>query len=212
MTPAKGREVLNSAAAYLALNYGLRAQEAIDILGHAHERLKASRMDQMVAVYRIHQASMFSPCMLGSPCSVCAAHTACHDAANRGEPGRQCPDCRRGRVLCPRATAAEPAFYLSFTRALVFVRHGLATFINHNKALRLTFSKIAQLRDRSLKIDENALIAYADDLLFQESKGRRGKRNTRARSAIQGWRFNQHVVEVPAAVATAAKERVQCFI
>lgn len=212
MTPAKGRQVLNSAAAYLALNYGFRAQEAIDVLSHAHERLKASKMDQMVAVYRMHQASMFSPCMLGSPCSVCAAHSACHDASNRGEPGRQCPDCRRGRVLCLRATAAEPAFHLSFTRALVFVRHGLAMFINDNKALRLTFSKIAQLRDRSLKVDENALIAYADDLLFQESKGQRGKRNMRVRSAIHSWRFNQRVIEVPAATAAAAKERVQCFI
>jgi hypothetical protein len=212
LTPTKGRQVLNSAAAYLAQNYGFRAQEAIDILSHAHERLKASNVDQMVAVYRIHQPSKFSPCMLGTPCSVCAAHTACHDASNRGEPGRQCPDCRRGRVFCPRATAAEPAFYLSFTRALVFVRHGLATFINDNKALRLTFSKITQLRDRSLKIDENVLIAYADDLLFQESKGRRGKRNTRARSAIQGWRFNQRVIELPAAALAASKERVQCFI
>lgn len=212
MTPAKGRQVLNSAAAYLALNYGFRAQQAIDILSQAHERLKASGMDQMVAVYRMHQPSMFSPCMLGSPCSVCAAHAACHIASGRGEPGRQCPDCRRGKAPCQRATPAEPAFHLSFTHALVFVRHGLATFINNNKALRLTFSKIAQLRDRSLKIDENALIAYADDLLFQESKGRRGRRNTRARSAVQGWRFSEPVIEVPAAVMAASKERVQCFI
>jgi hypothetical protein len=211
LTPAKGRQVLNSAAAYLALNYGFRAQQAIDVLSQAHARLKADKMDQMVAVYRMHQQSMFSPCILGSPCSVCAAHAECHSACHRGEPGRQCQDCRRGRVLCPRAAPAEPAFYISFTRALVFVRHGLATFINNNKALRLTFSKIAQLRDRSLKIDENALIAYADDLLFQESRGRRGKRNTRARSAIRGWRFNEPVVEVPAAVMAASKERIQCF-
>lgn len=53
--------------------------------------------------------------------------------------------------------------------ALALVQDGLAIFAHEGKAIQLTFSKLAQLRDRSLKIDEAMLIAYAS-----------GKRQARA--------------------------------
>ena len=45
--------------------------------------------------------------------------------------------------------------------ALTLIRTGLARFVNRSTALCLTFCKISQLRDRSLKIDENFLMRYA---------------------------------------------------
>lgn len=205
LTSTKGRNTLLSAIRYLIDAYDFRASEAVGFLCERLEQIDAEKKTHLVPVYRMHQPSMVSPCMLGSPCSVCAAHADCRT-------GRQCRDCRCGRVLCLRATPAEPAFHLTFTRAMAFVRHGLATFINRNQALRLTFSKIAQLRDHSLKIDESVLIAYADDSLFLSSAGERGKRDRRTRVAIDyGWRFREPVVEIPASVMAASKERVQCF-
>lgn len=208
MTPTQGRKILNSAAKYLAENYDFRAQAAIVILNDAHTRLTAERKasrEQPIPVYRMYQSSMVSPCLIGDPCSVCAAHVECRS-------GRQCQDCRRGKTLCLRATPAEPAFTLTFTKAMIFVRHGLATFINGNKALRLTFSKISQLRDQSLKITEQLLIAYADDSLFRSSEGERGSPNARARNAVTFWgNICGDYAEWTPKQMEASRQRIQCF-
>lgn len=110
---------------------------------------------KQIPVYRMHQPTLDSPCLLGEPCAVCRAHAECRTA-------KQCRDCRRGRTPeCERAQPAIPAFTVKFNQALALVRHGLADFINRQTALRLTFSKISHLRDQSLRIDERFLMAYA---------------------------------------------------
>ncbi len=79
---------------------------------------------------------------------------------------------------------------------------GLADFIHRQSALRLTFSKIAHLRDMSLRIDEEFLMAYA-----------LGDR--RARAIIDdddaGWSVQPPVVQVPADVFQKSEERVLYF-
>lgn len=65
---------------------------------------------------------------------------------------------------------------LGFNDGLALVTDGLAQFINGQSALRLTFSKVANLRDASCKIDLHMLMAYAE--------GQPG-----ARAAVDlGWR------------------------
>src|SRR5512137_1838189 len=108
-----------------------------------------------IPVYRMYQAALHSPCLLGEPCGVCRLHAPCRT-------GKACRDCRRGRTPeCERAQPAALAFTVRFNQALALVRNGLADFINRQTALRLTFSKIAHLRDQSLRIDERFLLAYA---------------------------------------------------
>ncbi len=151
---------------------------------------------KQIPVYRKHQPALHSPCLLGDPCAVCLQHAACRD-------GKPCRDCRRGRALeCERAVPTVPAFTVKFTQALALVRHGLADFINRQTALRLTFSKIAHLRDQSLRIDENFLMAYAQ-----------GDKRARAiiDDEIVGWSVPPAIVGVPSHVLEKSKERVQCF-
>jgi hypothetical protein len=90
-----------------------------------------------------------------------------------------------------------------FNQALALVRNGLADFINRQTALRLTFSKIAHLRDQSLRIDERFLLAYAQG-------------DKRARAVMDdpdaGWSVRVPVVQVVANQALQkSKERVLSF-
>jgi hypothetical protein len=98
-----------------------------------------------VGVYRKHQSGWTSPCQLADPCEVCKAHQA----------------GKKRNTLCPKARPNEPAFRVPVKTAITLVTDGLAEFINRGKGIRLTFSRLAHLRDRSLKIDEAFLIAYA---------------------------------------------------
>ena len=110
---------------------------------------------KQIPVYRKHQPTLKSPCLLGNPCSVCKEHVRCLT----GDP---CRGCRRGKFAnCELSTPTEPAFTVTRSRALVLIRHGLADFIMRQTALRLTFSNFAHLRDYSLRIDEQFLINYA---------------------------------------------------
>ncbi len=74
---------------------------------------------------------------------------------------------RKLRTRCPFAVPTTPAFTVPARTACRLISDGLAIPICDSKASRdvtriqLTFSKIAHLRDRSLKIDEAFLIAYA---------------------------------------------------
>lgn len=187
MTPAKAKHTLTEASKYLASEYGFRANAAITVLKDAYGRVVQAAKGKMIGVYRQHQPTMFSPCMLAplngfTLCPVCSEHAPTSD----GRPCK-CQECRRGKVLCSRAHPAEPAFEVPYKVALTMINHGLAGFINDYKAIRLTFSKIAQLRDQSLKITEQVLIAYADDSLFESSNWERGKRSVRARAAVDLW-------------------------
>jgi hypothetical protein len=82
------------------------------------------------------------------------------------------------------------------------VRNGLADFINRQTALRLTFSKIAHLRDQSLRIDERFLLAYAQG-------------DKRARAVMDdptvGWSVRVPAVQVTHQVQQESKERVLSF-
>lgn len=151
---------------------------------------------KQIPVYRMHQPTLHSPCLLGEPCTVCRLHASCRS-------GRACRDCRRGRTPeCERAQPTAPAFTVRFSQALALVRHGLADFINRQTALRLTFSKIAHLRDQSLRIDERFLLAYAQG-------------DKRARAIIDdptvGWSARPPAAQVARHVARESKERVLCF-
>jgi hypothetical protein len=157
---------------------------------------KAPTSSKQIPVYRKHQPALHSPCLLGEPCAVCRVHAACRS-------GKSCRDCRRGRTPeCERAAPAAPAFTVRFNQALALVRHGLADFINRQTALRLTFSKIAHLRDQSLRVDEKFLMAYV-----------RGDKRARAVIDDQdaGWSARPPIVQVPAKVLQESEERVLCF-
>jgi hypothetical protein len=109
------------------------------------ERIKAGEVTGAVGVYRQHQTRWWSPCLLGDLCEVCKAHQA----------------RKKLNTDCPRATRTEPAFTVPVKAAVALVRDGMARFVDRNSAIQLTFSKIAHLRDRSLKIDQAFLDAYA---------------------------------------------------
>lgn len=151
---------------------------------------------KQIPVYRMHQPALYSPCMLGDPCTVCRAHAECRTA-------KPCRDCRRGRAPeCERAQPAIPAFTVRFNQALALVRNGLADFINRQTALRLTFSRIAHLRDQSLRIDERFLMTYVQG-------------DKRARAIIDdpafGWSMRLPVVAISANAARLSKSRVIYF-
>jgi len=114
----------------------------IESLDKEIEQLQAA---MTVGVYRKHQSGWTSPCQLADPCDVCKAHQA----------------GKKRNTLCPKARPNEPAFRVPVKTAITLVTDGLAEFINRGRAIRLTFSRLAHLRDRSLKIDEAFLIAYA---------------------------------------------------
>ena len=189
MTAAKGRKTLINSAKYLAETYAFREQAAIKILSTAYDELQEeqkSKREGIVRVYRQQQVSMVSPCQ--NPL--------------RPATYEQCEMCAAGKVRkCQRQAPAEPAFTLTIAKALIFVRHGLAKFIDGNAALRLTFSRIAQLRDMSLKINERFLLKLVDG-------------DPRAMAAI-AWGWTGHVQAEyvrwsPAALA-ASRAAIQCF-
>lgn len=130
--------------------------------------------EESIAVYRLYQSTLVSPCTLGDPCRVCALHASCH----AGDP---CKGCRRGKAYeCERAYPANPAFAVKFSTAMRLVNEGLATFIHRNTALQLTFAKLIPLRDVSCKADEELSFEYVLGLY-------------RARVAFDvGWRPRLH--------------------
>jgi|SRR5215831_9504074 len=117
----------------------------ISLIENEIEHAQTGQSHGLVDVYRQNQARWWSPCTLGDPCQVCKAHQA----------------RKKLNTDCPRAKRAEPAFTVPTKVAVALVRDGLARFVDKKKAIQLTFSKIAYLRDRSLKIDEAFLNAYA---------------------------------------------------
>ena len=121
-------------------------------------------MATSVSVYRKYQPQWWSPCELGDPCEICKAH-------RRG---------KKRNTDCPKAIPATPAFTVPVKTAIALVKDGLACFIHRNTAVQLTFSKVTHLRDRSLRIDETFLIAYASGErwarnLFDDPAGYDGK-------------------------------------
>lgn len=107
----------------------------------------------LVPVYRMHQPTLVSPCILGDPCHTCAIHAYC-----LSDP---CKACLQGKsVECERAYPAPPAFVVRIAAALQLVRDGEAVFIHRNNALQLTFAKITYLRDTSCKINGTAIWEY----------------------------------------------------
>lgn len=109
--------------------------------------------DELVPVYRMHQPSFVSPCILGVPCRTCAIHAYC-----LSDP---CKDCLQGKTVeCERAYPAPPAFAVRIISAIALVRDGMAEFIHQNNALRLTFAKITYLRDTSCNINGTAIWEY----------------------------------------------------
>jgi hypothetical protein len=108
----------------------------------------------LVPVYRMHQPTLFSPCILGDPCHTCAIHAYCLS--------HPCKDCLQGKtVACERAYPSPPAFTVRFRSAIALVRDGMAQFIHQNSALQLTFAKITYLRDTSCNINGIAIWEYA---------------------------------------------------
>lgn len=109
--------------------------------------------NELVPVYRMHQPSFVSPCILGNPCHTCAIHAYC-----LSDP---CKDCLQGKTVdCERAYPALPAFAVRIPSAIRLVRDGMAEFIHQNNALRLTFAKITYLRDTSCNINGTAIWEY----------------------------------------------------
>jgi hypothetical protein len=107
----------------------------------------------LVPVYRMHQPTLFSPCILGDPCHTCAIHAYC-----LSDP---CKDCLQGKTVgCERAYPAPPAFTVRVSSAIRLVRDGMAQFIHQNNALQLTFAKITYLRDTSCNINGTAIWEY----------------------------------------------------
>src|SRR5579864_162342 len=107
----------------------------------------------LVPVYRMHQPTLFSSCILGYPCHTCAIHSYC-----RSNP---CKDCLQGiTVDCERAYPAPPAFAVRIVSAIALVRDEMARFIHQNSALQLTFAKVTYLRDTSCNINGTAIWEY----------------------------------------------------
>jgi hypothetical protein len=149
---------------------------------------------KLIAVYRMHQPTLISPCILGDPCRVCALHAPCHS-------GAPCKGCRRGKAYeCERAYPANPAFALKIAAAVQLVRDGLARFIHRNTALQLNFARLTHLRDQSCRVDEH--------LVWQYSIGSR-----RARIVVDlGWGLRPTVTKVTAAEAAKIAQIVRCLI
>jgi hypothetical protein len=107
----------------------------------------------LVPVYRMHQPTLFSPCILGDPCHTCAVHAYC-----LSDP---CKDCLQDKTVdCERAYPAPPAFVVRVPSAITLVRDEMAMFIHRNNALQLTFAKITYLRDTSCNINGTAIWEY----------------------------------------------------
>ena len=109
----------------------------------------------LVPVYRKHQPTFVSPCSLGEPCSICAAHAHCLRE-------RPCKGCRKGKAYeCERASPALPAFFVHHRSAIQLVLDGAAVFIHKGNALQLTIEKLAHLRDLTCRVEDVAMFEYA---------------------------------------------------
>jgi hypothetical protein len=110
---------------------------------------------QFIPVYRLHQPTLVSPCLLGNLCPTCTLHQKCIA-------GSYCYHCRRGKPFaCERQTPAIPAFTVGVAEALRLVHNREATFIHQNTALQLTFARLTHLRDQSCKVDPEVIFQYA---------------------------------------------------
>jgi hypothetical protein len=144
---------------------------------------------KIVPVYRLHQLSWDSPCLLGDPCPTCALHKECHA-------GNRCGDCLRGkRYDCERQTPARPAFWATIRAALHMLEWSLATFIHRNTALRLTDDEIAHLRDESCVIDEEVVLKYIlriyrARIAVDRGWGGRSKASKIPRKLVSRYRFH----------------------
>ena len=130
--------------AALALSYGLQPVSSV--------RIRVSQ--KLISVYRMHQPTLVSPCLLGDPCRVCLLHAPC-------QTGELCSGCRRGKAYeCERAYPSSPAFVLSIASAVQLVKDGFAKFIHRNSALQLNFAQLVYLRDQSCRVDEHVVWQY----------------------------------------------------
>ncbi len=108
----------------------------------------------LIPVYRMHQPTLVSPCIMGEPCRVCAIHVPCYS-------GQPCKGCRKGKAYeCERAYPTPPAFVVKIAAAIQLVRDGVAIFIHRNSALQLNFARLTHLRDVSCKVDGNVVWQY----------------------------------------------------
>lgn len=167
---------------------------------------------KVIPVYRQFQPFLTSPCMLANPCEVCRQHAPAHD----GSPCR-CRNCSRGKTECPLAVPAEPAFLVNMREALALIHNGLARFVNRSTALCLTFSKIAQLRDRSLKIDEDFLMRYASggkrehEIIDGPGDSWMRSAHMAARNTRTDWRLVRKVKREDLDKIGAGEDRIQNF-
>lgn len=112
-------------------------------------------LQKLVPVYRMHQPTLTSPCLLGNPCPTCALHQRC-------QIGFACRACRLGKPYqCEREVPTPPAFTVRIHRALQMVFDGTASFIHRNTALQLNYAEIAHLRDQSCRVDQHVIFDYA---------------------------------------------------
>ncbi len=101
-------------------------------------------LSKQVAVYLQSQTPWSYPCDAGEPCGICVAH-------KHG---------KKRKTPCPFRQPTMPAYWLGERATNVLCRDGLAMPVGRFM-VQLTFSRLAHLRDRSLKIDEAFLSAYA---------------------------------------------------
>jgi hypothetical protein len=167
---------------------------------------------KVIPVYRQFQPFLTSPCMLAAPCEVCRQHAPAPD----GTPCR-CKNCSRGKTECPLAVPAEPAFRVNMRDALALIHNGLARFVNRSTALCLTFSKISQLRDRSLKVDENFLMRYAAggkrerEIIDGQGDSWMRSSHMASRNTRTDWRLIRKVNSSDLDKIGAEPERIQSF-
>lgn len=149
--------------------------------------------EPLIPVYRMHQPSLISPCIMGELCPTCTRHAPC-------QAGHPCKGCRQGKVYeCERAYPTLPAFAVRYAGAVQLVRDGFATFIHHNTALRLTFERPTHLRDISCKIAEYAMWQYAAGYRF-------------AKVAVDlGWGQRIPVIRFVRIDAEELSQTVPCF-
>lgn len=124
------------------------------LIGLQHfERISVSIL--FVPVYRMHQPTVVSPCLLGNLCPVCTLHQLCFS-------GRECQWCKRGQAFdCERASPAEPAFHLRFRTALSLMYDGLAKVVHRDSAIQLLFDHEQYLRDQSCNVAPHIVRMYA---------------------------------------------------
>lgn len=142
---------LRRAMVYLAETYDTKAIEAVSLLSVTLEKVEVERdlqrAGEKVGVYRKDQPLWTSKCQLGDPCEVCQAHER----------------RRKLNTACPFAKATTPAFVIPAKTAIALLKDNMAVPGPSKTSVILTFGKIAQLRDRSLKIDQRFLESMVAD-------------------------------------------------